>query len=77
MLIYSTKKINKLKTNKIVRENIKLNFNSNVLNKIDVSTNIIDEREWLCQLSEINLVSHFQTQKMSKNGKLVFKWWEN
>jgi len=44
---------------------------------MDISFNCIDEANWVSQLPEINLTSHFHTQKLTKNGKLIFKWWEN
>jgi hypothetical protein len=77
MVSNSTKKINKLKTYKIVRENISLNKSNNLVTKIDISFNCIDEANWVSQLPEINLTNHFNTQKLTKNGKLIFKWWEN
>jgi hypothetical protein len=77
MVSNSTKKINKLNTYKIVRENISLNKSNNLVTKIDISFNCIDEANWVSQLPEINLTSHFHTQKLTKNGKLIFKWWEN
>jgi hypothetical protein len=77
MSILSTKKINKLKTNKIVRENINLNKSDILVTKMDISFNCIDESNWVSQLPEINLTNQFHTQKLTKNGRLVFKWWEN
>jgi hypothetical protein len=73
MSISSTKKINKLKTNKIVRETINLNKSDILFTKIDKSFNCIDESNRVSQLPEINLTNQFNTQKLTKNGQLVFK----
>jgi len=77
MSISSTKKINKLKTNKIVRENINLNKSDILFTKIDKSFNRIDESNWISQLPEINLTNQQNYQNLSKKGKFIVKWWEN
>lgn len=77
MSISSTKKINKLKTNKIVRENINLNKSDILFTKIDKSFNCIDESNWVSQLPEINLTNQLNYQNLSKKGKFIVKWWEN
>ena len=66
MSILSTKKINKLKTNKIVRENINLNKSDILVTKMDISFNCIDESNWVSQLPEINLTNQLNYQNLSK-----------
>ena len=75
---YSKKRKAELKTYKAIRNSIILN-NTNPIPSAHAKVNFnnLTENQWLEQYNEIMEEQQLVNQKLTKNTKIIVRWWEN
>ena len=74
MLNYTRKKKNNLSAYKAIRENIQLNKNNDLSEGLSTHLNY---ENVVSQMTEINLITPFNSHKKGQSDKLLVRWWEN